>query len=415
MKNINIASCFSGGFGTLNLALKYEKIEHKDIFAVEWMKTQRESYKLNYGLPTNGFFKDICDFDGKKFKGKIDLLHLSPPCTSFSLAGKQKGLDSETGDLMFETIRVIDEVQPKIFIIENVANMRTINSGDDFREIMRAIHQLEYSTHHSTMNAKEYGAIQNRDRIFIIGFRADDVSFQFPKKIERKYKLADFLEDDVDEKYYLNSKMIEYFQTRKQKGFKFEPMKKTAEYSKSLIARYAKMGATDPYIKEDLKQVGNIDTKGHNSLWGRVYDPDAIASNQNANGGGCGAKTGLYEVESKVQWFVYPHGVNKGGWRDVLVVPSVTTSSWNHNNFINSKSRIRRLSPRECARVMGDFEDLFKFGDFSDTKLYEFIGNAIEINVYRELLRVVLKKLDIINFRDTREPSFRKIEQTTLF
>ena len=96
---IKVMTAFSGGFGSIEFALKYENIEHEIVAACEWLDPQRKSYLLNHGEPTSNFYKDIRDLDGTKYKGEIDLYHLSPPCQSYSLAGQRGGAADERGGL----------------------------------------------------------------------------------------------------------------------------------------------------------------------------------------------------------------------------------------------------------------------------------------------------------------------------
>lgn len=378
-RSLKVATAFSGGFGSVEMALKYENINHEVIFACEWMDAQRKSYLLNHGEPTSNFYRDIRDLDGTKYKGQIDLYHLSPPCQSYSIAGSKAGLGDERGGLMFEAIKSIDEVQPKMFTIENVRNLLSTNEGEDWNRILRDVRSLKgYTVSYGIMNAKEQGTPQNRERVFIIGFRGKTRLMPFPMPVKLDKCLADLLEEKVDNKYYLSKKMMKGFMAHKDRhddrgnGFGF----KITDVNGICGSISTKCGnrQTDPYISE-LNHIGNIDQKGHNSLWGRVYDTQGIAPNQNAKGGGAGAKTGLFKVED----------------------------------------RIRRLTPRECARVQGDFKDMFKFGDAKDTKLYEFIGNAMDISTTRNLLQAMFKHE--VEFTPPQEPSFvvRKSQKDTLF
>ena len=172
---IRVASAFSGGFGSQIFALKYLGIEYEEVFACEWMKPQRESYILNHGEPTSNFYKDICELDGTKYKGQIDYLHLSPPCTSFSLAGKREGINCATGNLMYESVRLIGEVMPLYFTIENVAPLLTIDNSETIKDILRQISKFGYKITMDLLNAKFMGTPQNRLRLFIVGKRIDSV------------------------------------------------------------------------------------------------------------------------------------------------------------------------------------------------------------------------------------------------
>ena len=367
---IKVATAFSGGFGSVEFALKYLEIEHEVVFACEWMKPQRESYILNHGNPTSNFYEDICTLDGSKYKGEIDYYHLSPPCQEYSMAGNRGGADTDKGQLMFQAIKSIDEVQPKMFSVENVRGLLSSNGGEDWKNILKDFNSLKgYTISWGIMNAKEQGTPQNRERVFIVGFRGTGTKMSFPKRVHLKYVLKDLLEDEVDEKYFLSEKMLNSFIKKDgETSFKFNPLTRENETSNCLTARYFKMSISDPYIKEELDQVGNIDTKGHNSLWGRVYDTNGIAPTQNAKGGGAGAKTGLFL----------------------------------------EKSRIRRLTPRECARVQGDFEDKFIFGKASDTKLYEFIGNAMDVNTTKNLIVRMMDHMKNVKFIEPQETSFQQ-------
>jgi len=412
MKTLKVATAFSGGFGSVEFALKYLDIKHEVVFAVEYMKPQRESYISNHGEPTSNFYEDIKEFKGTKYKDEIDYFHLSPPCQSYSMAGSRGGAADERGGLMFEAIRAIDEVQPKMFTVENVRGLLSSNNGEDWKAILKDFKSLKgYTISWGIMNAKEQGTPQNRERVFIVGFRANCMLFDFPQKQQLKYKLFDLLEDDVDGKYFLSEKMLKGFEVHKDRhqkrgnGFGIKP-KNTKSIIASSVSCKAGNRATDTYI--ELNQVGNIDTKGHNSLWGRVYSTNGIAQTQNAKGGGAGTKTGL---------FVVPRGKNKGGWRKTDCCPSITKSSFEHNNFIKHKLKIRRLTPRECARVQGDFKDMFKLDGFSDTKLYEFIGNAMDISTTKNLISKMLDFLEKIELNEPSESTFIKKEntQTDLF
>ena len=455
---MKVATTFSGGFGSVEIALKYLNIPHEVVFACEWMDPQRKSYLLNHAEPTSNFYKDIRDLDGNKYHDEIDWLHESPPCQSYSMAGSRGGASDERGGLMFEAIKKIDEIQPKMFSVENVRGLLSSNNGEDWKNILKDFNSLKgYTISWGIMNAKEQDTPQNRERVFIVGFRGKAPQMSFPKRVPLTRVLRDVLEDEVDEKYFLSQKMIDGFTKHKERheergnGFKFQPRdingiassistkagnRQTDNYivdkigyinqdtqtsqvispdgvSSSLCA--GTHGYAQGYIADELVQVGNIDQLGHNSLWGRVYDVDGIAPTQNAKGGGAGAKTGL---------FLIPSGHKKGhvevGYGDSINLAFVknpnSRGTARTDGILNTLDtscnqavvldRIRRLTPRECARVQGDFQDMFKFGEASDTKLYEFIGNAMDISTTKNLILKMLEHCEIVKFTEPLEPRF---------
>ena len=344
---MKIATAFSGGFGSVEFALKYLEIKHEIVFACEWMKAQRESYLLNHGEPTSNFYEDICELDGTKYKGEIDYYHLSPPCQEYSIAGNRGGADTDKGQLMFQAIKSIDEVQPKMFSVENVRGLLSSNNGEDCKNILKDFNSLKnYTISWGIMNAKEQGTPQNRSRVLIVGFRGQSAKMSFPQKQPLQYVLKDLLEDEVDAKYFIKKDIHEYSEKSQSN--------QVANGDVFQTVNAGTHGYSMGYV--DLLQVGNIDTKG----------------------GGAGAKTGLFL----------------------------------------DKSNIRRLTPRETSRIQGDFKDMFKFGKSSDTKLYEFIGNAMDISTTKNLIVRMLDHLENVTLNEPIESSFTvntKDKQLNLF
>ncbi len=382
---MKVATVFSGGFAGAEWALKYGNISHEVVFACEIDKFARKLYLANH--KTNTFYEDVTRLNGKPYKGKIDLLIGGFPCPSFSIAGKRKGFEDERGALFFEFARIIQETQPRYFIGENVKGLLSHDYGRTYKIICETLRGLGYHIACKVLNSKDFGTPQNRERIFIVGFKNVEEyhSFEFPKPIKLNKCLSDILENEVNDKYFLTSKTIKSYVKHKElhekrgNGFRFEPKNK-GDIASCINTGYGNK-QTDTYIR--LNQIGNIDQKGHNSIWGRVYDPKGLGATLNAKGGGAGAKTGLYIV---------PRGKNKGGYRQTHIAPTISTSSFETNNFIEDKHyHIRRLTPRECFRLMGDVEDRVKFADLSPTQLYKNAGNGMEINVMRAIIERIGK------------------------
>jgi DNA-cytosine methyltransferase len=136
------------------------------------------------------------------------------PCQSISLAGLQHGADKGSGtrsSLMWETIRIVEKLKPKYVIWENVKNLLSKKHIHNFNAYLETMEQLGYTNYYQVLNAKDYRIPQNRERVFTISIRKDiNKVFTFPPKQELKLRLKDMLEEEVDEKYYLSEKMVQY-------------------------------------------------------------------------------------------------------------------------------------------------------------------------------------------------------------
>jgi len=238
---INVGSDFSG-VGAFNQALDSLNINYKTVFACDWDKYARETYIHNYGEP-DYYPSDV--YDRQIPKESLDIYMTSPPCQAFSLAGKRKGEKDKRGILFYNSHEFIVKNKPRYFIFENVKGLLSDDSGKTFNRWLDylggksvngnpVIFPLEdavpYHIYHKVLNAKNYGVPQNRERVFIVGIRDDsDNTFTWPKEKHLTKRLKDVLEDNVDEKYYLSDKMIDYLngnseiQKEKGNGFKFSP------------------------------------------------------------------------------------------------------------------------------------------------------------------------------------------------
>ena len=379
---LKVATAFSGGFGSVEFALKYLDIPHEVVFACEWLKPQRESYILNHGEPTSNFYEDIRTLDGTKYKGEIDYYHLSPPCQSYSLAGSRGGASDERGGLMFEAIKSIDQVQPKMFSVENVKGLLSSNGGEDWKNIIRDFKSLKgYTISWGVMNAKEQGTPQNRERVFIVGFRGPGPQFSFPSKKELKITLKDLLCDVVNDKYFLSEKMIKCFNARKEisKGYEFKPQN-GERHANCLSVKYGNY-STDTYIKINSNTKSGYETA-------KLHDGISLSR---------------------------PTSTTRRGRVGKQVAQTLDTSSSQGVLVENEQGyRIRRLTPREVSRIQGDSKDMFKFGKASDTKLYEFIGNAMDINTTKNLIARMLDHLkNNVKLNQPIDSTFKKKETVT--
>jgi len=333
------------------------------------------------------------------------------------MAGKRKGFEEARGTLFFNVAEFIKINQPKVFVLENVKGLLSHDKGNTFQTIVDILSNgggtqngqisldvfedgLGYHIYWQVLNTKDYGIPQNRERIFIVGFK-DFREFSFPKPIELKLRLGDMLQDNpksfnlidgfnsfnkikyidnkicgtitqhqsrsgitngfkiqsdvsikVDEKYYLSDKGIENL-NKNQEFNKFNLLTTESEYAACITARCNKVSNDNNYIEVDkikLKQIGNISKKSSwdNPQSGRIYDVNGLSPCLNTmQGGGLEPKTLI-------------------------------------------QNKIRRLTPLECWRLQGfRDEDFFSVKDVSDTQLYKQAGNSITVNVLMELFKKI--------------------------
>ena len=214
-KPIRLIELFAG-YGSQAMALKRigAKFEHYRV--VEFDKYAIASYNAVHGtdFPTMDITKvhaedlNICDTETFTY-----LLTYSFPCTDLSVAGKQAGMSKGSGTrsgLLWEVERILTEIRdsngelPQILFMENVPQVHGKKNVNDFEKWLGFLESLGYTNYWQDLNAKNYGVAQNRNRCFMFSFLGN-YSYDFPQPIPLKKKLKDYLEDNVDEKYYINN------------------------------------------------------------------------------------------------------------------------------------------------------------------------------------------------------------------
>ena len=299
---MNFLDLFSG-IGGFHLGLEQAGFDFEWVGFSEIDKYANATYKKNF--PDSVDLGDVRAIRHEDLP-KIDIITFGSPCQDFSIAGKRSGMQGNRSTLITEAIRLITDTKPRFFIWENVKGTFSSNDGRDFWAIIKAFADIGgYRLEWQLLNTRWF-LPQNRERIFLVGCLGNGSGREvFPigedgeiSKKERRETLPTLTANDF-------------------KG----PSKQRA----SIV------------INTGLKQVGTV---GKDSEASRVYDPKGIARTIK-NGGGMGAKTGLYQV----------------------------------------KSNIRRLTPTECERLQG-FPDGFTAGQ-SDTQRYKQLGNAVSVPVVK--------------------------------
>lgn len=178
----------------------------------------KQSYFANYNISEDRWFDDIRFLSKEDIKEKIDIFVGGSPCQSFSAIGKRGGLEDARGTLFYEYARLVKELQPKVFIFENVPGMLNHDKGKTWEIIQKVFHSLGYIIKSDILNSMDYGIPQDRKRLFVVGFKNQKATFNFPKKIKLKTTMFDFLEENVDKKHYLGRKGFEFVTNPKYKN-----------------------------------------------------------------------------------------------------------------------------------------------------------------------------------------------------
>ena len=193
----------------------YVKELYNNLKKINYVK---KSYMANYDITEEKWYEDIRFIDGKKYKDQVDLLVGGSPCQSFSIIGKRAGLDDARGTLFYEFARLINEIQPNFFIYENVLGMLTHDNGNTWKHIKEIFESLNYEINVNILNSKDYGIPQNRSRLFVVGFKNNNVNYREPDKIKLTTKMKDYLEEDINPKHYLGQKGFEFVTNPKYKN-----------------------------------------------------------------------------------------------------------------------------------------------------------------------------------------------------
>lgn len=321
---IRLATAFSG-IGAIEHSLERMKMDYDIVFASDSNEMVKKSYFANYDVDEHRWYDDVQDIDGSKYKYKIDLLVGGSPCQPFSMVGHRDGMSDMRGTLIYEFIRIIRESRPRVFIFENVPGILTHNKGRTWRRVRTAFKKLGYTIYEDTLNAMDYGLPQHRERLFVVGFREKRDDFRFPDPRPLRRTMVDMLERSPDEKYFLPSK-----------GIKF------AKKIKNLRKKYTQIN-------------GNIAL--------------CQKANQQFNWHG--------------DFVTHPIGSTSGGMSLDMYSEHPPTYKTN----ISKRGRIRKLTPRECHRLMG-FNNGYKIV-VPDIHAYRQSGNSIAVNVLMALIRSI--------------------------
>lgn len=395
MQVVEYGSDFSG-VGAFDYAINRVHNKTRNVFACDMDKFARQSYLANHKdpeyYPENVYEREIP-------AKPLDIYMTSPPCQSFSLAGKRKGKDDDRGVLFFNSHEFIKENKPRFFIFENVKGLLSDDNGRTFQEWVNYLggksvngqpcifphdEAVPYHIYYKVLNSKKHGVPQNRERIFIVGIRDDnDNVFSWPKEEYLEKRLKDVLESEVDDKYFLSDKMVEGLISKDGKsGFINQNTQESKVFSDdgtSPTIAAGTHGYANGYVSTEIIQLNN--PKHSND---RVYMDNGLSPTLNTMQGGNRQPFVCIAVLTPDR----PNKRQNGRRFKNDGEPSFTLSTQDKHGIYDGY-KIRKLTPRECFRLQ-DFPDSFEFV-CSDSQLYKQAGNSITVRV----LELIIKKLKL--------------------
>ena len=350
-----------------------QALENLGCECVGWSEIDKYAIKLY-----SAWYNDNCNFgDVTKIEAEtlpdFDLLVGGFPCQAFSIAGKRMGFDDTRGTIFFDFARIMKTKKPKFAIFENVKGLLNHDGGKTYETILQTLNELGYDAQWGILNTKFHGLPQNRERVYIVANLRERSSTKI------LFERGDGITDKVER---TENGIIGQFYNRKGKTHQDLGVISSEGHSPALLATTHK----NPRIVK----IGDID--GLNTQYSRVYDSEGVSTTINAQGGGLGAKTGLYKIgtignDSLSNRIYSDKGVsatlcagNNGGGKRV-------------GGLYNIEHKVRRLTPKECFRLQGFKDEMVELGyklGISDTQLYKMAGNAVSVPVVEWVAQRVL-------------------------
>ncbi len=396
------------GYGSQSIALRNLGIEYEVVAISEIDKYAIKAYEAIHG-PTNNL-GDICKINPNDIPDH-DLFTYSFPCQDLSVAGKQAGLGKETrSGLLYECKKIIEAKKPKYLLLENVKNLVGKKFKPRFDEWLEYLESLGYTNYWKVLNAKDYGVPQNRERVFVVSILGDHEPYEFADKIPLDKCIADILEDEVDEKYYINKPFhlvnkghqaeldikgqdcIKRAYSPDKTAPTLTTMQGGMREPKILIPQATKKG----YIEMKLPGVCDLSYPNSKTRRGRVQEggkvsPTLTSSSQDIcyielpcicasrgrNPENPSDRTAGAPTEQRLEF-------NTKGTSNTI------TTVQKDNYVVETTYRIRKLTPRECFRLMGmrdDDIDKIQQAGISNTQQYKMAGNSIVVNVLEAIFK----------------------------
>lgn len=412
---IKVGSDFSG-VGAFNQALMRLGINYQEVFACDMDKYARQTFIHNYGEPE---YYPMNVYDREIPSESLDIYMTSPPCQAFSMAGKRLGKEDERGILFFNSLEFIRVNNPRFFIFENVRGLLSHDKENKKDKIGRTFQEwidylggksvngigtmmpidgsVPYHLHYKVLNAKKHGVPQNRERVFLIGIRDDkDNTFTWPQEEELTKRLKDVLENEVNDKYFLTSTKINYLLRTEETTFNVNAnilKKNLPNESRTIQSSYHKGARDAQFIK-----VNSATSKGYEEATEGDSINFSVPNSKTRRGRvGKGVAQTLDAACNQGVIQLNPSKESKSGggqpyqqnriYDSNALCPALNAGqvTWGGNAItLPNDYRIRRLTPRECFRLM-DFPDTFTW-PVSDSQAYKQAGNSIVVRVLEKII-----------------------------
>lgn len=424
-----------GGKGVM--AWEYDPTEKRTQFA------QNAHRLLHPNIPVEG---DICEANTATIPD-FDLFCFTPPCQAFSVAGRRGGFDDTRGTLTFEALRIANAKRPKVLFMENVKGLCNHDKGNTLATIIHAINEIGYTVDFTTINSKFFDVAQNRDRVYMIGVRDDLITpepwtdvkgttmlhkakrrlqeegvksfnFDWPPQTEVRTRLRDFLEEWVDERYYLSEEKTATLIAQLEERVKNSPQ--GVDYNRKMgvgntreiaacisasdwlglnrnqtqtaIAELETGSEIEQGISEDTARIielGKLKEHRHSSLANSIHDVGGISSTLDTmQGGGREPK-----IAEEVRPVLTPDRIHKqqNGRRfkeneeEAFTLTAIDRQGVAVGTY--PRYRIRKLTARECLRLQAVPEPMIDLllSSFSSSRCYKFAGNGLTSHVIRAI------------------------------
>lgn len=406
------------GYGGASFALKKLGVPFELVGYSEIDKYAIKCFEQNHGSKNYGDMK-LIDWSSVP---DFDLLTGGFPCQSFSVAGHMKGELDPRGTLFYEIIRCAEIKKPKFMLLENVKGLTCKKFKDTFDKILSELDRVGYNVAWKVLNSKDFGIPQSRARVWFVCIRKDiyePFKFKFPEPVELKIFIKDILENEVDSKYYLSEKLQERFRHYiEEKNNKIGNEPDILDlYNKKVKTDGTSITLTEPHYnnlrlieaEKETKIVAmrQRDRHGKNELREQNLEPredncsNTISIVQKDNlvydRKGFDSRTKGFRESELCPTLSTKMGT---GGNNVPMISNCLDANYykgiNTNQGHQSSERgvitngqLRRLTPKECFRLMGFLNDEINLDGLSDTQKYKLAGNGWEIN----LASLILKNL----------------------